>query len=125
MKYLGMNKKMSFLQDTVFLAAKDLSYYMLLLITVIFGFFTMTNVAFGKNSYRFSNMSMASIYVFEMIFGTYDYEEMREADPVLAPVFFCTYMFLSLFILVNVFIAILETAYGKVKEDMADDDSDD
>ena len=51
-----------------------------------------------------------------MFFGSFDYEEMNKADATMAPAFFIIYMFLVIFILRNIFIAILERAYEKVRD---------
>jgi polycystin 2 len=53
-----------------------------------------------------------------MLLGVFEYEDLHNADPVVAPVFFVIYMLLFTYILSNIFIAILENAYSSVKGDM-------
>ena len=111
-----MNKQTAFLGDTIELALNDLIYYLILLGTIIFGFFSMTHIAFGKTLERFSTYGMSAMYVIQMFFGAFDYREIDKSDRILAPIFFIFYMFLVMFIFLNIFIAILESAYETVKE---------
>ena len=89
----------------------DLVYYFLLCGTILFGFYSMTYVAFGKNVEQFSTLFMSAMSIIEMFFGAFDYYEMDKADGLIAPVFFIIYLFLVMFILLNIFVAILERAY--------------
>ena len=50
-----------------------------------------------------------------MMIGEFDYQELLEADETMAYFFFFIYMLFFTFILLNIFIAILERAYTKIK----------
>lgn len=120
MRYLAMNKQTAFLGDTIELAMNDLIYYLILLGTIIFGFFSMTHIAFGKTLEGFSTYGLSAMHVIQMFFGTFDYKEMASTDKILAPIFFIFYMFLVLFIFLNIFISILTRAYEEVKANNED-----
>ena len=49
------------------------------------------------------------------LLGEFEYEEMQKTDAVVGPLLFLTFMLLVLFVLVNMFIAILSEAYEKAK----------
>ena len=116
MKYLQMNSRTAFMVNTLRIALHDFKYYFLLLGTIIFGFTVMNHIAFGNTIERFSTYKLATLYSIQMFFGSLDYYEMEEADSAMASIFFTIFMFLVMFILINLFIAILFRAYEKIKQ---------
>ena len=79
------------------------------------GFFLFTYAAFGSNVEKFSTLFLGIMTLMEMFIGVFDYKELRAGDRILAPFFFIIYMLLFAFILLNIFIALLEDAYSKVQ----------
>ena len=76
---------------------------------------SMAHFAFGHSNTHFSDMTISTITVFDMFFSRFDYEAMKKADPILAPMIFSAIMLVCVFILCNLFIAILADAYSRVK----------
>jgi hypothetical protein len=50
------------------------------------------------------------------MFGKFDYEDLNKANSNFAAPFLFLFLFTFTFVLANVFIAILETSYGHIKE---------
>jgi polycystin 2 len=50
--------------------------------------------------------------------GDFNFEEIETANRVLGPIFFLTYVFFVFFVLLNMFIAIINDTYGEIKEEM-------
>jgi hypothetical protein len=44
------------------------------------------------------------------------YEDMSSAEPIVTPIFFIGYMFLIFFVIMNIFVAILNEAFSTVAE---------
>jgi len=119
MKYLQLNKALSLLSDTLSLAARDITYYLLILISILLGFVFMAYLSFGVMLEHYSSLSLSFMYCFQIIVGSYDYDELEKVDSVMAPVFFMLLSLLFTFVLLNIFIAILEKAYSIAKEKAA------
>jgi hypothetical protein len=116
LKYMQMSKSLSFLQNTIGAAVVDLYYYIIMLVSLLFGFVFLAYIAFGPHSANFSTISKSLITCFEMLIGEFDYAEMHNANPELAPFFFVLYLVLFVFIILNIFIAILKRSYSIVKQ---------
>lgn len=117
LKFMAMSKALSFLQNTISEALVDLYFFIIMLITLMFGFVFMSYLAFGTHAESFSEITKSLITCFEMLVGTFDYEEMSNANPGIAPLFFILYLLMFVFVLLNIFVAILERAYSIVKRE--------
>ena len=50
-----------------------------------------------------------------MILGDFNFKAIESADTVLGPIFFLTYIFFVFFVLLNMFLAIINDTYADVK----------
>ena len=57
--------------------------------------------------------------LFRIILGDFDFHELEQADRVLGPLYFCLYVFFVFFVLLNMFLAIINDTYSEVKADIA------
>lgn len=121
LKYMAMNRSLSFLQSTIGAALIDLYFFLIMLITFMLGFAFMAYLAFGSHAKSFSEITKSLVTCFEMLVGSFDYQEMSEANENLAPFFFVLYLMLFVFVLLNIFVAILERAYSIVKQEDEDE----
>eukprot|EP00359_Climacostomum_virens_P003536 CAMPEP_0204911568 /NCGR_PEP_ID=MMETSP1397-20131031/9877_1 /ASSEMBLY_ACC=CAM_ASM_000891 /TAXON_ID=49980 /ORGANISM="Climacostomum Climacostomum virens, Strain Stock W-24" /LENGTH=1318 /DNA_ID=CAMNT_0052082157 /DNA_START=2525 /DNA_END=6481 /DNA_ORIENTATION=- len=117
LKYMQMSKSLYFLQNTISEALVDIYFFIIMLVDLMLGFVFMGYLAFGTHAQSFSTITLALITSFEMIIGDFDYDEMAAANPEIAPVYFIIYLLLFVFVLLNIFIAILERAYSRVKQE--------
>lgn len=58
--------------------------------------------------------------MFRIILGNFDFNALRANSPILGPIYFISFVFLGFFILLNMFMAIINQSYTKVKEEMAE-----
>lgn len=116
MNYVTINKALSFLQDTMSAAMVDIVYFLIMLVVILMGFVFMAYLSFGHTLEHYKTISNSFITCFAMMIGEFDYDELLVADEAMAYFFFFFYMIFFSFILLNIFIAILERAYTKVKE---------
>jgi len=58
----------------------------------------------------YSDFPTSMMSLFRALLGEFEYEEMQKTDEVVGPLLFLTFMLLVLFVLVNMFIAILSEA---------------
>ena len=61
-----------------------------------------------------------SFSLFRTILGDFDFDALQQANRVLGPAFFILYVFFVFFILLNMFLAIINDTYSEVKCDLAD-----
>lgn len=65
----------------------------------------------------------ASFTLFRIILGDFDFHQIENANRVLGPTFFITYVFFVFFVLLNMFLAIINDTYAEVKSDIASQES--
>jgi hypothetical protein len=116
-KFMQMSKSLSFLQNTISEAIVDIYFFCIMLGALMLGFVFMAYLAFGPHAKSFSSITSALTTCFQMIIGDFNYKEMSDANPQIAPLFFIFYLFLFVFVLLNIFTAILERAYSRVKQE--------
>lgn len=57
--------------------------------------------------------------LFRIILGDFDFVSLRAKSPYWGPAFFVSYIFFCFFVLMNMFVAIVNASYSKVKEENA------
>ena len=73
---------------------------------------------FGPKLYDFSKMSYSAYTLMRTMLGDFDFPAFQAAHPVIGPVFFIFYIFVVFFILLNMFLAIINDTYSEVKSEM-------
>ena len=61
--------------------------------------------------------------MFRIVLGDFDFEALEAANRVMGPLFFLTYIFFVFFVLLNMFIAIINDTYAEIKSDLANQKS--
>lgn len=64
-----------------------------------------------------------SFTLFRIILGDFDFHAIEDANRILGPIFFITYVFFVFFVLINMFLAIINDTYAEVKSDLAQQES--
>ena len=121
MNYVTINKALRFLQDTMRIAMVDILYFLVMLMIILIGFVFMAYLSFGHTLAHYKTIQEAFITCFAMMVGEFDYPELSKTDNIMGNLFFFIFMITFVFILLNIFIAILERAYTKVKRSTADE----
>ena len=96
-------------------AFKNMAFYLILVCFLWVGLATMAHLLFGHSVKTFSSIGWSFMTIFSIFCGHFDYTDMKKADSDLAPIFFSFIMVITVFVLLNLFIAILEDAYSRVK----------
>jgi hypothetical protein len=73
---------------------------------------------FGPKLYDFSSLSFAAYTLMRTMLGDFDFPALKEAHPTIGPFFFIFYIFVVFFILLNMFLAIINDTYSEVKAEM-------
>eukprot|EP00002_Diphylleia_rotans_P018251 TRINITY_DN3539_c0_g1_i3.p1 TRINITY_DN3539_c0_g1~~TRINITY_DN3539_c0_g1_i3.p1 ORF type:complete len:1133 (+),score=222.66 TRINITY_DN3539_c0_g1_i3:432-3830(+) len=116
-KFFRLNNRLNLLGETLGKAAGDLMAYVLIFIIIFISFSFQGYLFFGYEIEGYHNFSSAVLSTFRILAGDSEYESMRYASPVLAPLFFLLFVVVIILILVNMFVAILSEYYEQAKED--------
>lgn len=116
-KLLKFNKKMYILNDTLRYAEKNLKSFMFLLCLLVLAFSHFGLLMFGSYMGDYSTLYNSFITLFNFAMGESDYEGIIEANRVIGPVFYFSFIFGVVFTFMTIFIAIINFAIGESKQD--------
>ncbi|XP_034658113.1 polycystic kidney disease 2-like 2 protein [Drosophila subobscura] len=116
-KFITFNKSLFQFTATVQRSSRDLPGF-----SLIFGIVCMTYaqvglLLFGTEHPDFRNHLTSFFTMIRMILGDFQYKLMGQANRILGPIFFVSYIVIVVFILLNMVIAMLIGTYKTVKSD--------
>jgi Polycystin cation channel len=110
-------QSMTIIWDTLARGSKSILGFFVVFIVLLCSFTQMANIVYGSQLIDFMNFSRTISSLFLMLLGGLnDYPYMNQVSPYFTPVFFVFYMFLMFFVIMNIFVAILNEAFGVVVE---------
>ncbi|KAI4550887.1 hypothetical protein MJT46_018394 [Ovis ammon polii x Ovis aries] len=118
-KYISFNKTMTQLSSTLARCAKDILGFAVMFFIVFFAYAQLGYLLFGTQVENFSTFAKCIFTQFRIILGDFDYNAIDNANRILGPVYFVTYVFFVFFVLLNMFLAIINDTYSEVKEELA------
>jgi len=118
-KYISFNKTMTQLASTLARCAGDVAGFGVMFFTVFFAFAQLGYLLFGTQVEDFSSFSNAIFTLLRTILGDFNFNEIEQANRVLGPIFFLSYVFFVFFVLLNMFLAIINDTYSEVKEEIS------
>ena len=120
-KYLHLNTRMNMLNKTLVFAAPDLATFIVLFAIVFLAFAFAGYALFGANLDIYASPLVAMSTTFQILLGFVTYGDLERVNRFWAPIYFVSYIVLVFFIMVNMFLAILNDSYAKVNEEMKDE----
>lgn len=87
----------------------------LLLIQPAFACFSY--LAFGYTLIDFNNLGTAFYSCLNIMFGVFYHEKYYHSEPILGPIFFFLYIIIINMLLLNIFVAVIDSSYRKIKEE--------
>ncbi|KAM9804248.1 polycystin-2-like protein 1 [Neosynchiropus ocellatus] len=118
-KYISFNKTMTQLSSTLGRCAKDILGFAVMFFIVFFAYAQLGYLIFGPEVETFSTFVKCIFTQFRIILGDFDYDAIDRANRVLGPIYFVSYVFVVFFILLNMFLAIINDTYSEVKEELS------
>ena len=108
-------QSMTIIWDTLQRGAKSIFAFFVVFIVLMCSFTQMVHIIYGIELNNFSTFGISISSLFMVLLGSLDkYQEMSIASPILTPIFFIGFMFLMFFVIMNIFVAILNEAYSVV-----------
>ncbi|XP_067122241.1 polycystin-2-like [Centruroides vittatus] len=120
-KYISFNKTMTQLSSTLSRCSKDVGGFAIMFFIVFFAFAQLGYLLFGSQVQAFSSFGTAVFSLLRLILGDFDFEELEAANRVLGPIYFLSYVFFVFFVLMNMFLAIINDTYAEVKSEISQD----
>ncbi|XP_029377218.1 polycystic kidney disease 2-like 1 protein isoform X2 [Echeneis naucrates] len=118
-KYISFNKTMTQLSSTLGRCAKDILGFAIMFFIVFFAYAQLGYLLFGTEVESFSTFVKCIFTQFRIILGDFDFDAIDRANRVLGPIYFVTYVFFVFFVLLNMFLAIINDTYSEVKEELS------
>nr|XP_032805650.1 polycystic kidney disease 2-like 1 protein [Petromyzon marinus]XP_032805653.1 polycystic kidney disease 2-like 1 protein [Petromyzon marinus] len=119
-KYVSFNKTMTQLSSTLARCAKDVLGFAVMFFIIFFAYAQLGYLLFGTQVEDFSTFSNCIFTQFRIILGDFDFNAIENANRVLGPLYFTTYVFVVFFVLLNMFLAIINDTYAEVKNELAE-----
>lgn len=116
-KYLSFNRTLLQLSTTLSKCAGDLLAFGLMFLIVFVAYAQLGYVLFGTENADFRTYGDALLTLLRTVLGDFDYVAIEKANRVLGPIYFVSYIFFVFFVLLNMFLAIINDAYAEVKAD--------
>ncbi|CAG0892278.1 unnamed protein product [Cyprideis torosa] len=118
-KYISFNKTMTQLSSTLSRCAKDVAGFAIMFFIVFFAFAQLGYLLFGTQVHDFRTFGDSVFTLLRTILGDFNFHEIESANRILGPIFFLSYVFFVFFVLLNMFLAIINDTYSEVKAEIA------
>uniref|UniRef100_A0A3Q0R3Q6 Polycystin 2 like 1, transient receptor potential cation channel n=1 Tax=Amphilophus citrinellus TaxID=61819 RepID=A0A3Q0R3Q6_AMPCI len=118
-KYVSFSTTMNQLSSTLGRCAKDIFGFAIMFFIVFFAYAQLGYLLFGTQVQSFSTFVTCIFTQFRIILGDFNFDAINSANRVLGPIYFVTYVFFIFFVLLNMFLAIINDTYSEVKEELS------
>jgi len=118
-RYITFNPRMSILWLTVQRAGGDLFTFLIFFAIVFLAFVFFAIFVYGSQIFEYSEWSLALVSGLRGVFGDIDYDSMFLIHHTITPIYFFAFTIVIIFILMNMFVAIISDAYAAVNEEAA------
>ncbi|XP_078678998.1 polycystin-1-like protein 2 [Branchiostoma floridae x Branchiostoma belcheri] len=123
LRLLRFNPLLSKLMSVFRGMAVEFSAFILYFFLCFTGFGMSAYLMFGTTATTYRSISSSFSTLFQMSLGLFDYTELWEANPILGPIFFITFICFMFLVLMNIAMAIIDTALPDVRDHvMAEED---
>ncbi|KAG4067829.1 hypothetical protein HA402_010515 [Bradysia odoriphaga] len=123
-KYVSFNKTMQQFCTTLKRCATDLLGFGFMFFVAFIAYAQLGYILFGTENENFRTFRDSLFTLLRTILGDFDYLAIEQANRILGPIFFITYIFIMFFVLLasNMFLAIINDTYSEVKSENVSSD---
>ena len=119
MRLLRFNKRIGLLAATLKYAAKPLFMFSIVFAIIFVGYTQLFYFIYFIHLLNFKTFVTSAETCLQMLVGKFDFHAMHMASPLLGPIVFFLYVLSVYFILINMFLTILNEAFTRVRRDVA------
>uniref|UniRef100_A0A1I7X3A0 PKD_channel domain-containing protein n=1 Tax=Heterorhabditis bacteriophora TaxID=37862 RepID=A0A1I7X3A0_HETBA len=105
---------MSQLSITLSRSAKDIGAFVIMFIIFFSAFIQFAHLVFGSQISNYSTFYNTIFTLLRILLGDFDFHALKKANHIFGPLFFVTYIILVHYILMNMFLAIINDSYADV-----------
>lgn len=117
------NDSFSKIWQTIHVALGTLGAYFFVFFIIFVAFVFAGHFSFGAEIPEFSTLIGSFNMLLQMLSSNVPYDEMREVDAFMGPLYFVLYIFCVLFLMSSVFVGILNDAYSEANKYISDNGS--
>jgi polycystin 1L2 len=118
-KLLRFNKRMGMLAATLKVGAKPLLLFSIMFLVMFLAFAQFFYLIYFTELNNFRTVIHAMETCIQMLVGKFNFTVMQGSSPVLGPLVFFTYVVTVYYILINMFLTILNEAFASVRADIS------
>ena len=111
-KYLNLSSRFLALSNTLTTAFPEVFVFLIMFGIVFIAYGIMANLLFGTALVQYSSFARTMITLFLVTLGDFDYSELENVTKIFAPIFFFSFIIFVFFVLLNMFIGIINEAYN-------------
>lgn len=123
-KLLRFNRRMSILADTLKHAWKPLGMFSIVMGIVLISTFAFATIVFGRQMYGYRNMLVTAATQISLLLGKFDFFEYQNTNRVIGPIFFFLYIIMVNWILLNMFLSIINDSFEVVSDGLQEQSND-
>eukprot|EP00937_MAST-01D_sp_MAST-1D-sp2_P002378 g2378.t1 len=115
--YLSYAPTFAIMNTTISKSAKGVSGFVVIFCILLYGFAQAHAMVFAGRIASFSTLGTTLFTLLRSLLGDFDFEEMQAGHSVMGPLFFVAFVVLCVFVVLNMFIAIISDAYTETIEE--------
>ena len=119
LKYITFNRTMTQLSKTLAKCAKDVAGFGFMFTVVFLAFAQFGHFVFGSEMQEYSTVTDSVFTLLRTILGDFNFRLLQKTQPVLGPMYFTVYVVCVFFVLLNMFLAIINDTYSLVKAELS------
>ena len=117
-RLLRFNRRMSLLQQVLKRSFTKLLSFMFMFALAFLAFALLACLVFGQAMEGFGTFLRSCASLMDTILGKFTLKEMSSANRIIGPIFFYTYTVTMVFVLINMFLSIINDAFAEVRSDV-------
>ena len=120
LKVLRCNHNMLLVLKTMQLAGNDLLHYLVFFSLAFIAYICWGTLSFGCGHSGYTTLLQSSMSILNLLLGASRFQDMVEANRVIAPIFLGMFAFTMNVLLLNLFLTILMDAFSEIRKEVAD-----
>jgi len=120
-KYLRPIHKLALFTETLRLSSGDMAYMCVIIGIVLLAFGSAFNLAFGPDVFGFTSLGRTILTLFRAMLGDFNLDTLVASNYILGPFLFTLFIFLVFFVILSMFLSIVDESYDAVRTALEDE----
>jgi hypothetical protein len=116
---LSFSPTFAVMSTTLGRAVQHTASFVVIFAVVHLGFSMAHFLLFGSKLFAFSTLKQSALTLIRSLLGDFDFQQLRDANAFMGPLLFVLFIGVSVFVVLNIFIAIISHAYQECKQEQA------